>query len=269
MDLQSFFSLTFVQYALVSVVLLAILSGVVGTYVVTRRMVFAAGGITHSSFGGIGLAYFLGLDPTLGALVFAVVTALCVNWVSERGVVRQDSAIAMLWSLGMAVGVIFLSLTPGYAPNLMGFMFGDILAVSAADVLANAVVAVACVVATVVFYRPLLYSSFDPEYARLSGWHPHAVSTVAAVFVALAISFSIKSVGIILVLSVFSIPQAIAMSFVHTLPKIMVLSGAIALVGCVAGLWASFFFDLPSGAVITAVLSVALLIVKLLRRSEG
>lgn len=269
MDLQSFFSLTFVQYALVSVGLLAILSGVVGTYVVTRRMVFAAGGITHSSFGGIGLAYFLGLDPTLGALVFAVVTALCVNWVSERGVVRQDSAIAMLWSLGMAVGVIFLSLTPGYAPNLMGFMFGDILAVSAADVLANAVVAVACVVATVVFYRPLLYSSFDPEYARLSGWHPHAVSTVASVFVALAISFSIKSVGIILVLSVFSIPQAIAMSFVHTLPKIMVLSGAIALVGCVAGLLASFFFDLPSGAVITAVLSVALLIVKLLRRSEG
>lgn len=269
MDLQSFFSLTFVQYALVSVVLLAILSGVVGTYVVTRRMVFAAGGITHSSFGGIGLAYFLGLDPTLGALVFAVVTALCVNWVSERGVVRQDSAIAMLWSLGMAVGVIFLSLTPGYAPNLMGFMFGDILAVSATDVLANAVVAVACVVATVVFYRPLLYSSFDPEYARLSGWHPHAVSTVSAVFVALAISFSIKSVGIILVLSVFSIPQAIAMSFVHTLPKIMVLSGAIALVGCVAGLLASFFFDLPSGAVITAVLSVALLIVKLLRRSEG
>lgn len=269
MDLQSFFSLTFVQYALVSVGLLAILSGVVGTYVVTRRMVFAAGGITHSSFGGIGLAYFLGLDPTLGALVFAVVTALCVNWVSERGVVRQDSAIAMLWSLGMAVGVIFLSLTPGYAPNLMGFMFGDILAVSAADVLANAVVAVACVVATVVFYRPLLYSSFDPEYARLSGWHPHAVSTVASVFVALAISFSIKSVGIILVLSVFSIPQAIAMSFVHTLPKIMLLSGAIALVGCVAGLLASFFFDLPSGAVITAVLSVALLIVKLLRRSEG
>lgn len=269
MDLQSFLSLAFVRYALLSVVLLAVMSGVVGTYVVTRRMVFAAGGITHSSFGGIGLAYFLGLDPTLGALVFAVITALSVNYVSARGIVRQDSAIAMLWSLGMAVGVIFLSLTPGYAPNLMGFMFGDVLAVSAVDVLANAVVALACVAATVVFYRPLLYSSFDPVYARLSGWHPAVVSTVAAVFVALAISFSIKSVGIILVLSVFTIPQAIAMSFVHSLPKIMVLSGSIALVGCVAGLLASFFFDLPSGAVITAVLSVALLIVKLLRRSEG
>lgn len=269
MDIQSFLSLSFVRYALVSVFLLAVLSGVVGSYIVTRRMVFAAGGITHSSFGGIGLAYFLGLDPTLGALAFAVVTALCVNWVSERGIVRPDSAIAMIWSLGMAVGVIFLSLTPGYAPNLMGFMFGDILAVSAADVVANAVVAVACVAAVALFYRPLLYSSFDPVYARLSGWRPAMVSTVAAVFVALAISFSIKSVGIILVLSVFSIPQAIAMTFVHTLPRIMCLSFLVALVGCAGGLVASFFFDLPSGAVITAILSAALLVVKAFCKSEA
>lgn len=269
MDIMSFFSLSFVRYAIVGVVLLAVLSGVVGTYIVTRRMVFAAGGVTHSSFGGIGLAYFLGLDPTIGALVFAVITALCVNWISRRGAVRQDSAIAMLWSFGMAVGVIFLSLTPGYAPNLMGFMFGDILAVSESDVIANALVAVACVAAVVVFYRPLLYSSFDPVYASLSGWHPAVVSTVASIFVALAISFSIKSVGIILVLSVFSIPQAIAMSFVHTLPRIMILSSFIALLGCAVGLVVSFFFDLPSGAVITAVLSAALLIVKLCRKSEG
>lgn len=269
MDFQSLISLAFVRYALISVLLLAILSGVVGTYIVTRRMVFAAGGITHSSFGGIGLAYYLGLDPTLGALLFAVVTALCVNWVSAKGAVRQDSAIAMIWSLGMAVGVIFLSLTPGYAPNLMGFMFGDILAVSQADVLANAVVALACVIAVVLFYRPLLYSSFDPVYAKISGWHPDIVSTVASVFVALAISFSIKSVGIILVLSVFSIPQAIAMTFAHTLPRVMLLSSAVALLGCAAGLIASFFFDLPSGAVITAVLSAALLVVKLICRSDS
>lgn len=269
MDIVSFLSLSFVRYAMVCVVLLAVLSGVVGTYIVTRRMVFAAGGITHSSFGGIGLAYFLGLDPTVGALVFAVFTALCVNWVSLRGAVRQDSAIAILWSFGMAVGVIFISLTPGYAPNLMGFMFGDILAVSETDVIANAVVALASVVAVVFFYRPLLYSSFDPVYARLSGWRPALVSTVASVFVALAISFSIKSVGIILVLSVFSIPQAIAMSFVHTLPRVMVLSSVVALLGCAAGLVVSFFFDLPSGAVITAVLSAALLVVKLCRKPQG
>lgn len=262
MDLTSFFSFAFVRYALVSVLCISVLSGVVGSYIVSRRMVFAAGGITHASFGGIGLAYFLGLNPTLGALVFAVATALCVNWVSERGDIRHDSAIAMLWSLGMAVGVIFLSLSPGYAPNLMGFMFGDLLAVSVADVVANAVMAVVVVAGAVVFYRPLLYSSFDPVYARIAHWRPSVVSAVASVFVALAISLSIKAVGIILVLSVFSIPQAIAMSFVHTLPRIMVLSGAVSLVGCLAGLVISFFFDLPSGAVITAILALALIVVK-------
>lgn len=266
MDLSSFFSYAFVRYALASVFCLAVLSGVVGSYIVSRRMVFAAGGITHASFGGIGLAYFFGFNPTLGALAFAVVTALSVNWVSERGNVRHDSAIAMLWSLGMAVGVIFLSLAPGYAPNLMGFMFGDLLAVSLADVVANGVAALVCVVCVTIFYRPLLYCSFDPTYARLSGWRPTLVSSVASVFVALAISLSIKAVGIILVLSVFTMPQAIAMSFVKTLPRIMLVSGLVALIGCVAGLCLSFAFDLPSGAIITALFSLSLIIVKLLRR---
>lgn len=266
MDLSSFFDFAFVRYAVASVFFLAVISGVVGSYIVSRRMVFAAGGITHASFGGIGLAFYLGLNPTIGALAFAVATALCVNWVSEHGGVRHDSAIAMLWSLGMAIGVIFLSLSPGYAPNLMGFMFGDLLAVSGADVVANAVMALLCVVCAVVFYRPLLYSSFDPVYARLSGWHPSLVSALASVFVALAISLSIKAVGIILVLSVFSIPQAIAMSFAHTLPRIMVLSGIVAFVGAFVGLVLSFFFDLPSGAIITAILALALIVVKLFKR---
>lgn len=266
MDLSSFLSFSFTRYALVSVVLLSVISGVVGSYIVSRRMVFAAGGITHASFGGIGLAYFFGLNPTLGALVFSVATALCVNWASSRGRVRHDSAIAMLWSLGMAIGVIFLSLSPGYAPNLMGFMFGDLLAVSLADVVANSVTAFVVVLCAIIFYRPLLYSSFDPVYARLAGWRPSLVSAVAAVLVALSISLSIKAVGIILVLSVFSIPQAIAMSFVYTLPRVMLLSSIVAFIGCLLGLVLSFVLDLPSGAVITAVLSLSLLLVKFFRR---
>ncbi len=267
MDFASIFSLSFVRYALASVFFLSILSGVVGSYIVCRRMVFAAGGITHASFGGIGLAYYLGLNPTLGALAFSVATALCANWASGRGGVRHDSAIAMLWSLGMSVGVIFLSLSPGYAPNLMGFMFGDILAVSAADVVANASMAVVSILCVVLFYRPIIYSSFDPVYAGLVGWRPSLVSAVASVFVALAITLSIKAVGIILVLSVFTIPQSVAMCFVRTLPRIMVLSSIIALLGCLVGLILSFVFDFPSGAVITSLLSIILLIVKLLRRS--
>ena len=166
----------------------------------------------------------------------------------------------------MAIGVIFLSLSPGYAPNLMGFTFGDLLAVSLVDVVANSVTAFVVVLCAIIFYRPLLYSSFDPVYARLAGWRPSLVSAVAAVLVALSISLSIKAVGIILVLSVFSIPQAIAMSFVYTLPRVMLLSSIVAFIGCLLGLVLSFVLDLPSGAVITAVLSLSLLLVKLFRR---
>ena len=256
----------FARNAIAAVCLLAVLSGVVGTYVVVRRMVFSAGGVTHASFGGIGLAYYAGFDPTLGALAFAVACALGIDVATERGGVRTDSAIAMLWSLGMAVGVIFMSLTPGYAPNLMGFMFGDVLAVSRADVLASGALAVVVVALAVIFYRPLLYTSFDPTYAQVAGWMPRLVSGIASVIMALAISLSIKAVGIILVLSVFTMPQAIALVFVHTLPRVMVLSGLVALVGCAAGLTLSFLFDLPSGAVITALLSVALIVIKLSRR---
>lgn len=260
------FEFSFARNALLVMLALAVMSGVVGTYIVVRRLVFAAGGVTHASFGGVGVAYLLGLDPIIGALAFAVITALSIHWTTQRKALRHDSAIAILWSLGMAIGVVCLSLAPGYAPNLMGFMFGDVLAVSLADVVANAVAALLCVALATLFYRPLLYSSFDADYARLAGWRPSVVSLVAWVAVALSISLSIKAVGIILVLSVFTMPQAIAMSFCKSLRGIMLLSGGVAMVGCLAGLALSFLFDLPSGAVITGLLSFALLIVKLLRR---
>lgn len=263
---MSILDYAFARNALAAVVFLAVLSGVVGTYIVVRRIVFSAGGITHASFGGIGLAYWAGFDPTLGALLFAVATSLSINAASSRGGLRPDSAIAMLWSLGMAVGVIFLSLTPGYAPNLMGFMFGDILAVSTSDVIMSAIAAAVCVIATIVFYRPLLYTAFDPVYAQVAHWHPRVVSAIASVLIAVAISLSIKAVGIILVLSVFTIPQSIALSFAHSLPRVMLLSGVIALLGSTAGLLLSFAFDLPSGAVITALLALILLIVRLVKK---
>ncbi len=243
-------------------IFLSVLSAIVGSYIVVRRMVFAAGGITHASFGGIGLAYYAGFNPTLGALLFAVATALGIEVATQRGGVRHDSAIAMLWSLGMAIGVIFLSLAPGYAPNLMGFMFGDVLAVSTSDVIANASAALVCIVLVVIFYRPIMYASFDAPYARLAGWHPSLVTALASVVTALAISLSIKAVGIILVLSVFSIPQTIALIFFRKFSSVIIASGVITLVASLGGLALSFAFNLPSGAVISALLSLAFLIVK-------
>ena len=247
---------TFVRNALLSMLFLSVMSGVVGT---VRRMSFAAGGVTHASFGGIGLSYYFGFNPTIGALLFAVLTAVSVEMLHTKEKIREDSAIAMLWSLGMAIGVIFMSLSPGYAPNLMGFMFGDVLTVSTSDIVASGVTAAVVLLLAVVFYRPVMYVSFDRMYASLSHWPATLISIVMAIVMALSISLSIKSVGIILVLSVFTIPQTIAGMMTRTLWSQMLVSGVIALIGCVLGVVFAFYFNLPAGATTTALLSVVLL----------
>jgi len=265
--MNSIFEYQFVIDALLSMIFLSIVAGIIGTYIVVRRMVFVAGGITHASFGGIGIAYYFGMSPIGGAMMFAVLTALGIDILGNNGKVREDSAIAMLWSLGMAVGVLFMFLTPGYAPNLMGFMFGDVLAVSMPDVIAVGIVALLATVVAAVFYRPIMYIAFAPSFAKLTLWNVRLISCLMSVFVAVALVLAIKAVGIILVLSLFTIPQSIANVFVKNLGKMMAVSVAISLVGSICGLAAAFFFDLPAGAAITALLTVVFLIVKLLVRN--
>ena len=175
-------------------VLSGIVCGIIGTYIVARRMVFLSGGITHASFGGIGIAYYFGLNPILGALVFAVMSSLGIEWGARKGKIREDSAIGMVWSFGMAVGVIFVYLTPGYAPNLMSFLFGNILTVTTADI-----VALGCLVAVLLllafcFLRTVMYVAFDAQFARSRGVATGTVSYVMAVLVALAVVFCIRSV---------------------------------------------------------------------------
>ena len=132
-NLFSLFGYQFFQNALLGAVLTSLLAAMIGTYIVSRKIVFISGGITHASFGGIGMAYYFGVNPFLGAVLFAVATSLGIEWISTKGRVREDSAIAILWSLGMALGIIFVFLTPGYTPNLMSFLFGSILSIGQVD----------------------------------------------------------------------------------------------------------------------------------------
>ncbi len=256
----------FAQNALVAMLLLSITAGIVGTYIVVRRMVFMAGGITHASFGGIGIAYYLGLSPTLGALVFAILTALGGEALGTKGKVRSDSAIAILWSFGMSVGLIFMFLTPGYAPNLMGFMFGDALTISHVDVLSIAALTVVVVTCAIVFYRPVMYVSFAPDYARLTGWRVRLIEVVMAIIVALAIVLSIKAVGIVLVLSLFTLPQAIANIFTKNLGRMMIASSAVAATVSVGGLLLAFAIDMPVGPVVTALLTLVFGLIRIIKK---
>jgi zinc transport system permease protein len=244
------FSFGFFRNAFAGIVLVSLLSGFIGTYIVARKMVFVTDGITHASFGGIGIAYYLGLGPFLGAVVFGVTTALGIEWAHQKGNIREDSAIAILWSVGMAVGILFVYLTPGYTPNLMSFLFGNILNITTIDILAMLGVLLLVAAVFALFYRPLLYSAFDPEFAKAAGLPVSAIRYAMMVLIALAVVFSIKIAGIILVLSIFTIPQAIAGIFVHRFGQIVPLAMLFAFLGGCGGLISSYYADIPSGAAI-------------------
>jgi len=261
-DFFSLFQYTFFQNALIASLLTSILVAMIGTYIVARKNVFISGGITHASFGGIGIAYYLGLNPFLGAAVFAVLTGTGIEWISNKGKVREDSAIAILWSLGMALGIIFVFLTPGYAPNLMSFLFGSILSVGQADIYMILILTAISALLFTVYYRPILYTAFDPEFSKINGLKANFYRYLMAALVSLAIVVSIRTMGIILLLSLFTIPQATSMIFTHNFRKIIGLSAIFGIIGSFAGLYVAHAMDIPSGAAIIFILTIQYLLIK-------
>ena len=243
-----FLTYRFILNALLATLIGSITAGIIGTYIVTRRMVFITGGITHASFGGLGLGYFLGLNPMLGAGVFGILSGLGVEYLSKFRKIREDSVIAMTWSFGMAVGIIFIFLTPGYAPNLMSYLFGNILTVSTADLLAMTLLMLLVLALFIPFFRVIQYITFDEEYARTSRIPVSLFKYLLISLVALTAVMYIRVAGIILVLSLLTIPQNTALLFSNGLRKIMILSILFGILGSVTGLVISYAWNIPSGA---------------------
>ena len=245
MDLLQY---TFIQHALIGSLLASIACGLVGTYIVTRRLVFISGGLTHASFGGIGLGLYTGLPPILSAAVFAVLSAFGVEWLSKRKDMREDSAIAVFWALGIAVGVMFTFLSPGFAPDLSAYLFGNILTITQSDLALLGSVAAVLVIFFALFIHPLTYMAFDPEFARSQGLNVQLLEYVMMMFIALTIVACLRMVGIVLVISLLTIPQMTANLFVHRFHHIIWLSVGIGYVSCLGGLYLSFRENIPSGA---------------------
>ncbi len=261
-DFFNLFQYQFFQNAVLAIVLTSIIAAMIGTYIVARKIVFISGGITHASFGGIGLAYFLGFNPFLGASLFAIFTGTAIEWMSHRGKVREDSAIAILWSLGMALGIIFVFLTPGYAPNLMSFLFGSILSVGTFDLIILTILFVITTVIFLFFYRSIVQTAFDAEFAGIMGTKVLFFRYLMSVLIALSIVVSIRVMGIILVLSIFTIPQSIAMLFANSFKKIIPWAIMWAIAGSLIGLFVAYEMDIPSGAAIVFILTILYLVVK-------
>ncbi len=265
-ELLELFGYAFFRNALIAALLSSIIAGIVGSYIVAKRSVFISSGITHASFGGMGIAYYFGWPPFLGAGLFAVLSALGIEWSSNKVGLREDSSIAILWSLGMAIGILFVFLTPGYTPNLMGFLFGDILTVKVTDLIWLAGTAIVCVVAVILFYQAIVTVAFDPDFAKVSGLPAQAIKYISSVLVSIAIVLSIKVMGIILVLSLFTIPAAAANLFARSLNKVMIGAVLIGVIGSLSGLLIAYFLDLPSGATIIFTLTVLFVILKIVRQ---
>lgn len=242
------FHYQFFVNAFLSALLASIACGFIGTYIVARRIVFISGGITHASFGGIGISYFLGFNPVLGAAIFSILSALGIEFISKRTEVREDSAIGILWSLGMALGIIFIFLTPGYAPNLMTYLFGSILTVNSTDLLLMGLNTLFIVTFFFIFYRLILYISFDEEFARAHKVPVRTINNLLLIMVALTIVLSIRVVGIILVISFLTLPQTTANIFTKDFKKMIGLSVVIGCIGSFAGLMISYYENIPSGA---------------------
>ena len=263
-NLTSIFHFGFFQNAFWAALMASITCGLVGTYIVSRRIVFISGGITHASFGGIGLGYFLGIDPILGALGFGVLSALGIEFFTRKADVREDSAIAMLWAFGMALGIIFVYLTPGYAPNLMSYLFGNILTVSQGNLLFMGLISLGVIAFFITFFRMILFVSFDEEFALTNNAPVRLFNMVLISLVALTIVMNIRVVGIILVMSLLTIPQAIANIFTRNFGTMMILSVIFAFIGSMAGLLLSYSFNIPSGASIIFALVILFGILKLI-----
>ncbi|MBR5200198.1 MAG: metal ABC transporter permease [Alistipes sp.] len=255
--------------AFIACLLSAITCGIVGSYVVARRMVFLSGGITHASFGGLGLAIYTGLNPLIGALLFASVASVGVEFASRQGHIREDSAIGIIWSIGMALGALFMSLTPGYAVELPSYLFGSISLVDGNDIQWLLLLMLVVVIGALLWGRKIMYVTFDEEYARSQGLPVGMIAYIMAIVVAVTIVLSIKVMGIVLLMSLVTIPCVVANTITKDYRKITLLAVIIALVCNITGFVMSYEIELPNGggiptgSCIIFLLSMALLLAKL------
>ena len=259
------FAYKFFINALIGISIISIASAIIGTYIVTRRMVSISGGITHACFGGLGLGYYLGVNPVLMASVFAVAASLFVETLSQKWKVREDSAIAVVWALGMAIGVIFIFMTPGYVPELTSFLFGNILTINTGDIVLFACYTAILVIFFSLYFKTIVAVAFDRDFARISGLPVTAISLTMTVLIALCIVLTIKLVGIMLLMSMLSLPQMIAENFFHKYKSIMLASVAISLIGSLTGLFLSVAINVPCSALIVAFFAAMFFITKIIK----
>lgn len=247
----------FLKAAVVAALLASIGCGVIGTYVVVKRIAFLAGGIAHSVLGGMGAAVYFGHDPLHGALIAAILGALLIGWVRLRWQAREDTLISALWAIGMAVGVLFIAKAPGYQADLMSYLFGNILLVPPESLVFMGALDALLLIVVAAYHRQLLAVVFDEEFARLRGLPVGFFYLLLLVLVAVTVVLLIQVVGLTLVLALLTLPAAVAGHYAQSLGRIMVIAVLLGATLSVGGLALSYGPDLPAGPTIVLLAGAA------------
>lgn len=247
---MEFLHYAFFRNALAGILIISIAAAMIGTYIITRRMVSITGGVTHACFGGLGLGYYLGVSPVAMAAVFAVVSSLGVEWMAGRYRVREDSAIAVIWSLGMAIGILFVFLTPGYVPELNSFLFGNILTITTADLWMFSIFTALLILFFALYRRTIIACAFDRDFAKVAGLPVKTINYVMTVFVAVCVVLTIRLVGIMLLISMLTVPILVAEIHCKRFTEIMVVSAIVSLLSSLAGLLLATVVEVPCSAII-------------------
>lgn len=256
----------FMRNALFAGILASIVCGIIGTIIVEKKLVSMSGGIAHTSFGGIGLGYLLGIEPIIGGMGFAVAASLSIPVINKRTKTNEDTIVGIFWSVGMALGIFFLSLMPGYPPDMTTYLFGDILTVSTGYVygmLGLTALVLVIILPKFSYWKAYL---FDEEFAQLMGIRVKKFEIVLYILIALSIVVLLKVVGIILVIALLTIPPATAKLFSYDLKSMMLISSVLGMVYSIGGLYISYTFDIASGASIILFAASIYFVLMLIKR---
>jgi len=263
---KALFEYTFLQNAVAGAILASIACGVIGALIIEKKMVMMSGGIAHTAFGGVGMGYFLKIEPLIGALIFAVAAALGIATINRKVQTYTDILIGLFWSIGMAMGILFIAFTPGYPPDMTSYLFGNILTVVKLDLQIMLALDLSILLTVIAFFQHLRAYLLDEEFASLLGIKVVFLEYMLFLLIAFTVVILIRVVGIILVIALLTAPPAIAKQFTHTLKKIMLGSVFLGIVFCLCGLWISYDLSIASGATIILLSGISYLSVSLFKR---
>lgn len=263
--IEAILNYRFMQNALYAALLASIVTGIIGTIAIEKKLISMSGGIAHASFGGIGLGYLLGFEPIWGGLLFAVASSAMISRLPKSSRMKADTMIGILWSFGMALGILFITLAPGYMPDMTSYLFGDILSVSRNFIYYIAIFTVIVVALFTMLYHPLVLYLFDEEYARARGLNVRLLEWVVYIILPVGIIVLVKVVGIILTIALMTIPVSIAKLYFNTIGKVVGFSMLFSFIFCLSGLAVAYYANIPSGVCIVIISTVVYLLLTFTR----